>query len=470
MKPKWQGTLIKEPTLRNIAAVVPEYEAMLLSILETILRRFERNPEYRFVDTKLSPLTGLDFSNGADPERDFLGTNSIYGWIQGRGLEALAGHLEWLPKVSWLSAPEREDLRHRLTAMLAAILDHLENLRRQNGGKLAFLMTPEGKPLGRGSDGRRVRVSPDPPISTTTDLFYAKGLFAAATTLGRSDQAQEAVELFRDVVRHIEDETHVIDQISFDPKNIVVPKPGRRSHGPRMIAIYGCGLLAEKLPSEEWQATGARLVRHVLDRHVNLGQWPDLELFDFVEAIDETGKPWRDAGTVLCDPGHVLEFIGLATKFLLRLQQKAAPSPADVDLLTRGRAVFPKILFQGFRHGFNREVGGIGKAYDLAARAPLNRDMPWWSLPEALRAASGLLVLSRDHEHHAALLRIMAESSNAFFANYVNPACHLMAYQTLDAKGKPIAVIPATPDADPGYHTGLSVIDFIDNIRRSRDE
>ena len=42
----------------------------------------------------------------------------------------------------------------------------------------------------------------------------------------------------------------------------------------------------------------------------------------------------------------------------------------------------------------------------------------------------------------------------------------MMAYQTRDALGKVIKVIPATPDADPGYHTGLSIIDFITILKR----
>jgi hypothetical protein len=39
---------------------------------------------------------------------------------------------------------------------------------------------------------------------------------------------------------------------------------------------------------------------------------------------------------------------------------------------------------------------------------------------------------------------------------------HLMAYQTLDRDGHPIDVTPGMPDADPGYHTGMSLIDAID--------
>jgi hypothetical protein len=55
--------------------------------------------------------------------------------------------------------------------------------------------------------------------------------------------------------------------------------------------------------------------------------------------------------------------------------------------------------------------------------------------------------------------------SNAFVANFVNPGAHLMAYQTVGADGRPVDVIPATSDADPGYHTGLSIIDFLECLR-----
>jgi hypothetical protein len=45
---------------------------------------------------------------------------------------------------------------------------------------------------------------------------------------------------------------------------------------------------------------------------------------------------------------------------------------------------------------------------------------------------------------------------------------HLMAYQTRNQFGHPIATIPATADADPGYHTGLSLIDTIDIVESIR--
>ncbi len=39
-----------------------------------------------------------------------------------------------------------------------------------------------------------------------------------------------------------------------------------------------------------------------------------------------------------------------------------------------------------------------------------------------------------------------------------------MAIQTLRPDGNPSRTIPATPDADPGYHTGLSLLDCIEMI------
>ena len=41
-----------------------------------------------------------------------------------------------------------------------------------------------------------------------------------------------------------------------------------------------------------------------------------------------------------------------------------------------------------------------------------------------------------------------------------------MAVQTRNSKGEAVAVIPATPDADPGYHTNLALIDALPVIRK----
>ena len=54
---------------------------------------------------------------------------------------------------------------------------------------------------------------------------------------------------------------------------------------------------------------------------------------------------------------------------------------------------------------------------------------------------------------------MMKKCLDAFFGKYVRYDIFQMAVQTRNSKGEAVAVIPATPDADPGYHTNMSLID-----------
>lgn len=457
---RYRGTRIAAPTREAVRQIIPDYEVMLVAALDVMLRRFERNPNYRFIDTKLSLLTGEEFPEAADPARDYRGKSAVYGWIQGRGLEALAGHIRWLPSCGVLSNPEKEERIGRLTAMLAALLDNLERLRAHNHRRVPFLMTPEGEPFTLDDQGRRAPLTLDPAQTTAADLFYSKGLLAAAALLGQTEKVAEAKAYFREVCANIVAGRHQLGQVSFDPKNQVAPVPGKHGHGMHMIALGGYALAASLDGAEEWFTGGQAFIRHIIDRHIQQGQLPVLQPYDFVEAVDAQGNPWEDERGILCDPGHSLEFVGLAAKFLLVLKAKPNKTPEQEALLRECAALFPKVLAKNFENGLNRRVGGLCKAFDLRARRPINSDMPWWNLPETLRAAAELLHLSPP-ETHAACLSVLQQASNAFVTHFVNRDVHLMAYQTVDEHGTPVEVIPATPDADPGYHTGLSLIDFL---------
>ncbi|HTL53001.1 MAG TPA: hypothetical protein VL860_10530, partial [Planctomycetota bacterium] len=198
-----------------------------------------------------------------------------------------------------------------------------------------------------------------------------------------------------------------------------------------------------------------------------LGQFdtpPSLQRYDMFEGADAAARPWHEPdGAVLSDPGHSTEFVGLATKFLFELEKRPNKSPAQVELLAKARAELPGILLQNFRNGFNPQVGGICKLYDLVTRRPTNPDMPWWNLPETLRAAAGVLRFcpSLPPASREQVFSVIQNSSNGFFRSFVNEKVHLMAYQTVNAQGQPVDIIPATADADPGYHTGLSIIDYL---------
>jgi mannose/cellobiose epimerase-like protein (N-acyl-D-glucosamine 2-epimerase family) len=131
--------------------------------------------------------------------------------------------------------------------------------------------------------------------------------------------------------------------------------------------------------------------------------------------------------------------------------------------------VLPKVFLRNFQNGWNDRAGGICKSFDLVARKPINSDLPWWELPETMRAAAELLVLFPKTDSRAEILDVLVRCSNAFLGHYVRTDLHLMAWQTRDAQGKPVDAIPGTPDADPGYHTGLSIIDMLACIGRLPD-
>lgn len=463
---RYEGRLIGSPTLQAIRAVVPDYEVMLVAVLDAMLERYERGAGYHFIDTKLSLLSGQDFPTPADDAADFRGRTAVYGWIQGRGLESLVGHIRWLGECTVLEEAQKADRRRRLTRMVREVFEQMERIRAANGGRVWFVTDPDGRAFDMDEAGRRRYFDLGDQATTNADRFYAKGMLAAATLLERPDKVAEAGEYLRRVLADVEAGRAGRDRFSFDPKNKVEAVAGQYGHGARMISLGTLAMAMQQLPGPEWIDTAQRFIRYVLDRHVNRGQAGELEPYDFFEYTDQAGRPWRDAeGRILCDPGHSLELVGLVAKVLL-LMREGPLSPGQRKALEEAGLLLPGVLLKNFANGWNRRVGGICKLVDLRARRPVNSDMPWWPLPETMRAAAELLLLAPQDPRRQAILQVIADCSNAFVKNFVNRKAHLMAYQTLDEAGRPVDVIPATPDADPGYHTGLSIIDFIRCMRQ----
>ena len=110
---------------------------------------------------------------------------------------------------------------------------------------------------------------------------------------------------------------------------------------------------------------------------------------------------------------------------------------------------------------------GICKAFDLVSGVPSNTDSPWWSLPETMRAAVGVHGAASSDAVRTMADAILAACHGAFVSNFVrydlpDGGGGGMAFQTIDGvTAAPLDVIPATADADPGYHTGLSIIHVI---------
>lgn len=451
----YQGILLPErPALRDVRSVLPDYRAMLLAVMAAIADRYEREPDYPFIDTKLDLITGEDFS----PDDPVRGPNAVYGWIQGRGLESLAGHCVWMRRHNL--APE---LRQRLERIAAGVLEALLEIRARNAGRLSFFMTPEGEPFTLDEDGgiRSLKLTEESSYGFS-DLFSAKGMVAAARYLDLTDAEAEAMDYCRRVDDAIIEGRFVSDQISLDPANPTAPRPGRHPHGAYMIQIGAAALLAgHRVPDSV--AMGLRLIRHELRTYVNLnGRVPGLREYDFWEAVADDGRPSEEDGKILSDPGHVLEFIGLTLKFTSAARENALADAEQLKEIAGVEAHMPALLAHTFSGGFQTGPGGICKVFDLVSRAPANTDMPWWNLPETLRAAAYCFSIATSAAQRQNALGIFSACHNAFTRHFIRPDLHLMAYQTRDESGRVVPVIPATADADPGYHTGLSIIDVLE--------
>jgi mannose/cellobiose epimerase-like protein (N-acyl-D-glucosamine 2-epimerase family) len=432
-------------------------------VLRLVLERWERDPAYGFLDTKVDLFTGEDF-----PADDALrGRGAVYSWIQGRGLEALAGHARWVATRQELPAAERDRLVERTRNAAAGVLHRMERLRDAAGGRLWFVMSPDGRALTLNPQGQlTTRPTDQQSPANFSDLFYAKGLAAAGTLLGDGEAVREAQRLFDRVAADLRSGRFESDQEMLDPRNPVRPVPGRVPQGPMMIAIGGAAVFLSVTGEARYRDLGFELIERIVRGHVAPRDGvpaPGLRRFDFWEFNDAAGRPFLEGAALRCDPGHATEFVGLSLKFLRVCESLGMMDAAHAERAAALHPVLLGVLERNFENGFSRDGIGLCKAFDLVSRTPMNDDMPWWSLPETMRAAVEAWAMAPEAAKPA-YARIAARCSNAFMRHYIRPDRWLMANQTLDAHGVPVPRIPATPDADPGYHTGLSLIDALQRL------
>ena len=461
--PSYTGYLLPpEPSTTDLRLACTDYATICRANIVAVADRFEQREDCPFIDTKLDLKTGRDF-RADDPIR---GRDAIYGWIQGRGLEALAGHAAWLAQYD---DPESQTLAARLRAIAEPVLVSLRQMRAKNDGHLYFFMRPDGTPFALDDDGQPQNIPLDADAASNfSDLFCAKGMIAGARLLADEAALREATDYAQRVSADLWARRFVSDQQPLDPTNPIAHVPGRFDHGPYMINLGTCALNAA-IGDTQAIEEGLRLIDYELAYYANRnGRISDFSDGDFWESIDDKGAPYRDGeGRVLCDPGHSLEFVGLALKFARAMRASGAGRPSQLRVLGQHLTHMPAILRQNFANGFLPGPGGICKAFDLVTRQHLNTDMPWWSLPETIRAAALCWRESADAETQQTCLQIWTACHNAFFAHFIRPEVHLMSIQTRCEDGSVSDSIPATADADPGYHTGLSLLDVIAAVNES---
>lgn len=353
-----------------------------------------------FLDTCFNALERRDYTH----VDGYRGPQYLHGWIQGRGLEALAEQGQALKREDAALSARCRDAAHQLHDALAALRDPM--------GRVFFRYDAALLPLLCMPDESVRRQQAEPGIHTYSDAFAAKGLVAAACWLG-DPRLPDWQAYLADVISAVEDRRFQIDEFAPISAGTVAAQPD--DYGPRMI-LLGAAHLASN------SAYADRFIDHVLSRHFDA---PTGLLRDV---------PGEDA----CNPGHAIEFVGFALAHL--------PPDADAGLV----ATLGRILSASFRAGFTGP--GIALRISIGTGRALSPYRPWWSLPETVRAAALLWARTRSD----AALAIWKAADHAFFRHYWlgNPP---VAIQTRNAQG-PVDYVPATPDLDPGYHTGLSLL------------
>jgi hypothetical protein len=368
----------------------------------------------KFLNTKQNSITLADYSV-ADGWR---GPGFLYGWIQGRGLEAICTHAAFFEH-------EDAELASALDAAGRSLYRALDDLHARHAHAY-FCYDGELRPVYPGDGGAVVEQKRPADLYTYSDAFFCKGLVAAAARYSEKGLERHLADLAA-IVQSIEDGRFVIDeQRPLDRESLAAQED---DFAPRMILLGAAGLL-HRIGRRGEASFAERFIAHVLDRHHD----------------ERTGLLLNVPGAESTNVGHAIEFVGFALEYL--------PLSAEPELVER----LETILVASFAAGMS--YPGIRLTVSAETGAATSPYCPWWSLPETIRAAA----LAYERTGNEASLEIWRRAHDAFFGSYWRGTPPI-AYQNMTADG-PVDVVPATPDLDPGYHTGLSLLGAIEVIDR----
>jgi hypothetical protein len=398
--------------------LVQAREAYLRCIRRTLEWMLERPRLHgAFLNTKRNSLTLRDYG----PADGWRGPDILYGWIQGRGLEALVAHAQFFGTDDPAFAAALREAAEPLYRALADL--------HARDGHAYFAYGSDLQPIRPGPGGEAVQQGPAGDLFTYSDAFVAKGLVAASKWFDPSATAGHRRSLAA-VAQAVEEDRFLVDERQPLTPAALAVQPAE--FGPRMI-LLGAAAMLRRLGYHEDAAFGGRFIAHAIREHADTD--PGSPSFGLIRDV-----PGRDASNV----GHAIEFVGFALDYLPPYAE-----PALIGSLQR-------TLLISFEAGFAEP--GLCLSVSAVNGAKLSPYYPWWSLPEAIRAAA----LAYRRTRNMSVLAVWREAHNAFFAHYWRDGARL-AYQTRTVDG-PVDYVPATPDLDPGYHTGLSLLATIEVI------
>ncbi|MHA7883375.1 AGE family epimerase/isomerase [Nitratireductor rhodophyticola] len=359
-----------------------------------------------FLNTKVNSLTLADYGE-ADGLR---GPDYTYGWIQGRGLEALVSHAAFFETRDAALSRRLDEAGRSLFARIKAL--------QARDGHVYFRYDAGLRPVRADADGTVTAQEPAGDVFTYSDAFAAKGLVAAAARYA-PEELPGYLRYLADVIAAIEDGRFQMGEEKPLGGEALASEPD--DFGPRMILLGAAGML-ERCGLSDHAAYAQCFIDHVIENHLDM----------------KTGLLRNVPGGDECNVGHGIEFAGFALD-----HAPVRRNPALVATLER-------ILIASFRASFAE--CGLHLTVSVSSGEKLSPYRPWWSLPETIRTAA----LCHQLTGSADSLAIWQEADSAFFDHYWRGA-PAIAYQTRTADG-PTDYVPATPDLDPGYHTGLSLL------------
>lgn len=399
-------------TLSFIAKACDTYVASNAACLDWLLKRPALGPG--FLNSKQNSITLADYG----PQDGLRAPEYTYGWIQGRGLEALAMHARYFDAHDPALSARLDAAGRRLYAILRDLW--------VRDGHAYFCYDGSMKPVVAGQDGSATPQAEAGEIYTYSDIFVLKGLIAASARYD-AENLDHYLADFPKLVDAIENGRFLMNERQVIGREALAVQP--HDFGPRMILLGAAGML-QRIGRPEATGYADRFLAHVLEHHFD----PQSGLLRNVPGGDE------------CNVGHGIELVGFAFDYL----------PDDADAATV--AALERVLISSFAAGFREP--GLRLGVSISTKEPLSQYCPWWSLPETIRAAA----LCFERTKNPDVLAVWRKAHDAFFGNFWRPEASL-AYQTMTAEG-PVDFVPATPDLDPGYHTGLSLLAAIDMAER----
>ena len=229
-----------------------------------------------FLNSKQNSITLKDY----DTDTYWRGPEVVYGWIQGRGLEALLVHASFFEDEDPDFAARLYKRAKKLYCVLAPLYS-----RFRHG---YFTYDKDLIPILPDNEASPQKQLVDSDLYTYSDAFILKGLIIASFRFD-PDATATYLKSFEKLIVSIEQRRFVLnEQQRLDPAILLTQS---NDYAPRMILLGGAAMLKEMGFGDEARF-GERFITHVLNRHV-----------------DEAGVIRDVPGQDCCNVGHAIESV-----------------------------------------------------------------------------------------------------------------------------------------------------------------